>query len=209
MEQSVTFPVADILLEGLLHLAEPTSGIAAVVCHPHPLRGGHMHNNVVSALVAMLQEHGISTLRFNFRGTGCSGGTHDGGSAERADVIAAIDYLAPRQAAATLVVIGYSFGAAVGLQAAATDARVQALVGVGLPIARLDAALLLNCPKAKLFVLGDQDHVCPLQAMQDFAARCVPPTAVTVVPEADHFFWEREEEVAHAVLEFLTKHCQG
>ena len=209
MEHAVTFPVDDIVLEGLVSLAEPVPNVAAVICHPHPLRGGNMRNNVVAALVETLQNHGVSTLRFNFRGTGHSGATHDDGNAERADVLAAMEYLSQQQPGASLIVLGYSFGAGVGLQAAAADTRVQALIGVGVPVARLEAGLLEYCPKAKLFILGDRDHVCPLPAMQELAARCVPPTHVAVLPGADHFFWDREGEVAQAAMAFLKEHCQS
>jgi alpha/beta superfamily hydrolase len=203
VEKKVVFPAEDLQLEGLLWT--PTDGNAergAVLCHPHPLRGGNMYNNVIYALARALQQHNIATLRFNFRGTGQSTGTHAGGEAEGADVTAAVDYLLQCQNVPSLAVIGYSFGAAVGLLAGATDSRVSTLIGVAPPLERLDASYLLTCTKAKLFVAGDQDHVCPLAAIQDLVARCPEPTALALVAGADHFFVGREDEVTQAVVQF-------
>lgn len=204
MSEAVMFAAGDIHLEGLLALSgNAEHALAVVLCHPHPLYGGDMYNNVVMALAEALQQHDITTLQFNFRGTGRSTGTHGNGVTERQDVSAAIDYLLSRCTPARLAVVGYSFGAAVGVTAGASDARVHALVGVGLPVTRLDASALQATPKPTLLVLGDADNFCPVDAMQAFVQRCTPPPAVQILPGADHFFWGYEQEVAHTVLPFL------
>jgi len=123
MEEHVTFPVGDITLEGLLWAPPQAPSVGAVLCHPHPLYGGEMRNNVVSALAEALQRAGVATLRFNFRGVGQSGGEHGGGEAEIEDVKAAVTYLLSRQAVKTVAVAGYSFGAIVGLRAGVADPR--------------------------------------------------------------------------------------
>ena len=82
MEEHLTFPVGDISLEGLFSTPQDTPQIGAILCHPHPLYGGEMRNNVVSALADTFQKAGIATLRFNFRGVGQSGGQHGEGEAE-------------------------------------------------------------------------------------------------------------------------------
>jgi alpha/beta superfamily hydrolase len=205
MEEKVTFQAGNLTLEGLLWTPAGGGEKGAVLCHPHPLYGGDMHNNVVSALAEALQKQNIATLRFNFRGTGQSEGSHGGGEAEKEDVKAAVSYLLSRQAVSTLAVVGYSFGAAVGLRAGAEDARVSALVGVALPVGMRDASFLLSCTKAKLFVAGDQDNFCPLPALKDLFAKCPEPKEMTVIPGTDHFFWGQEAEVARAVVEFLGR----
>jgi alpha/beta superfamily hydrolase len=210
VESAVMFPAEDLRLEGLLWTPvnyEPRLG--AVLCHPHPLRGGDMHSNVIRAVTAALQRHHIATLRFNFRGTGQSTGVHGGGTAEPADVTAAIDYLLARCPVAHLAVIGYSFGAAVGVPTGAADPRVTALVGIALPVQRVDPALLVHCAKATLFVLGDRDTVCPLEAMRELSARCIGLPTLTVLEGADHFFWGREAEIAQAVVQFVTAPLQA
>jgi hypothetical protein len=168
-----------------------------------------MYSNVVSAVAEALWEHDIATLRFNFRGTGASSGSHGGGDTEEADVAAAVAYLLGCQHLARVTVAGYSFGAGVGLLAGATDARVTALVGIAPPVARRDLSPLYTCTKAKLFVTGDKDHVCPLPALQDLIAHCPEPKALALIPGADHFFLGREAEVAEAVVTFVMHEVQA
>jgi hypothetical protein len=168
-----------------------------------------MYSNVVSAVAEALWDHDISTLRFNFRGTGASTGSHGGGDTEAADVAAAVTYLLSCQRLAKLAVAGYSFGAGVGLLAGATDARVTALVGIAPPVAHRDLSTLYTCTKAKLFVTGDKDHVCPLPVLQDVIARCPEPKALALIPGADHFFLGREAEVAEAVVTFVMHEVQA
>jgi alpha/beta superfamily hydrolase len=163
-----------------------------------------MYSNVVSAVAEALWQHDVATLRFNFRGTGASQGTHGGGATEGADVAAAVGYLLSSQAVSSLAVVGYSFGAGVGLLAGVDDPRVAALIGIAPPIGRRDFSPLLACPKPKLFVVGDKDHVCPLPALQDLLAGCAAPKTLTLLPGADHFFLGRETEVAQAIVTFLA-----
>lgn len=204
MDQKVTFPAGDLMLEGCLWGSASGRDVGVVLCHPHPLHGGNMYSNVVYAVAKALWEHDVSTLRFNFRGTGASQGIHGGGDAEGADVAAAVEYLLSCQAVSTLAVLGYSFGAGVGLLAGAADPRVTTLVGIAPPVGRRDFSPLLTCPKPTLFVVGDKDHVCPLPALQDLLARCAESKALTLIPGADHFFLGREAEVAQAVVTFLA-----
>ncbi|MBI3798722.1 MAG: alpha/beta hydrolase [Deltaproteobacteria bacterium] len=205
MEEHVTFPVSDITLEGLLWVPPQTPTIGVVLCHPHPLYGGDMQNNIVSALADTFQQAGMATLRFNFRGVGRSGGDHGGGEAEVEDVKAAVAYLLSRQAVPTVVVAGYSFGSLVGLRAGAADPHVQKLIGVALPVGVGDPSFLLNVTKPKLLISGDRDNYSPIPALQGLFAKLPDPKALVTVPGADHFFWGQEEEVAKAALEFLKK----
>jgi len=205
VDQKVTFPAGSLTLEGRLWTSTSGQDLGVVLCHPHPLRGGDMYSNVLCAVAEALWQHDVTTLRFNFRGTGGSQGTHGGGDTEGDDVVAAVDYLLRCQAVSTLAVVGYSFGAAVGLLAGAADPRVTTLVAVAPPVGRLEAAALLTCCKPKLFVTGDADSVCPLPALHDLMARCPDPKALTVIPSANHFFLGRESEVAQAVTTFVVR----
>src|SRR5215813_3420077 len=205
VEERVTFPVGDIALEGLLWAPPQAPTIGVVLCHPHPLYGGDMQNNVVSALADTFQQAGMATLRFNFRGVGRSGGEHGGGEAEVEDVKAAVTYLLSRQAVPTVVVAGYSFGSMVGLRAGAADPRVHKLIGVALPVGVSDPSFLLDVTKPKLLISGDRDNYSPIPALQGLLAKLPEPKALVTVPGADHFFWGQEEEVAKAAVEFLQK----
>jgi uncharacterized protein len=205
VEEHVMFPVGDITLEGLLWAPPQTPTIGVVVCHPHPLYGGDMQNNIVSALANTFQQAGIATLRFNFRGVGRSGGEHGGGEAEVEDVKAAVAYLLSRQAVSTVVVAGYSFGSMVGLRAGAADPHVHKLIGVALPVGFGDPSFLLSVTKPKLLISGDRDNYSPIPTLQSLFAKLPEPKALVTVPGADHFFWGQEEEVAKAAVEFLQK----
>ena len=203
MEAHVTFQVGDIMLEGLLWIPSQPPSIGVVLCHPHPLYGGEMHNNVVTALAEAFQQAGMMTLRFNFRGVGQSGGTHGGGEAEVEDVQAAVAYLLSRQAVPTVAVAGYSFGSMVGLRAGASDARVHTLVGVALPIGMRDASFLLTSQKPVLLISGERDDISPLPALQELIAKLAEPKRLLTIPGADHFFLGQERQVAQAAVAFL------
>jgi alpha/beta superfamily hydrolase len=203
VEEHVTFPVGDMMLEGLFWAPAQASRVGVVLCHPHPLYGGEMRNNVVSALAEALQQAECATLRFNFRGVGQSAGTHDQGNGEVDDVQAAVTYLLSRQAVPTVAVAGYSFGSMVGLRAGVDDPRVHKLIGIALPIGTRDASFLLPATKPKLLISGDRDSVSPLAALQDLVARLPDPKALVTIHGADHFFRGQEGEVARAAVAFL------
>jgi alpha/beta superfamily hydrolase len=203
VEEHVIFQVGDTTLAGLLWMPSEPPAVGVVLCHPHPLYGGNMYNNIVTALAEAFQQAGMMTLRFNFRGVGASGGTHGGGQAEVDDVRAAVAYLLSRQSVARVVVAGYSFGSMVGLRAGLADDRVHALIGVALPVGMRDASFLTATQKPVLLVSGDRDEISPLQALQALVARLPDPKQLVTVSGADHFFAGREREVAQAAVAFV------
>lgn len=189
-------------LEALLNLGAPDAKYAALVCHPHPLFGGTMHNKVVFAAAKVFNSFGYPVLRFNFRGVGTSAGVHDEGRGEVADVRVALDYLGERFALPILFA-GYSFGAAIGLRAAVAHPRVAGLVLIGAPIEvetrhysyeALDASAL-----PKLFVSGTRDQFATPEQLQEIFARAAEPKKLVMVPETDHFFGGRLEAVREAL----------
>jgi len=203
VEEAVTFAVGDITLEGLLALPAETAKVGVVVCHPHPLYGGEMRNNVVEALVRRFQREKWATLRFNFRGVGDSGGEHGEGVAEVEDVKAAVGHLLSRQAVDTVVVAGYSFGSFVGLKAGAEDPRVAKLIGVALPVARRDASFLEGASKPTLLVSGDRDDISPVPALEALLARMREPKRLVIVRGGDHFFRGLENDITYEAVQFL------
>lgn len=205
MEEPVTFLADGLTLEGLLSLPSSKAEIGAVVCHPNPLYGGEMRNNVVQALVEGFQAAGIATLRFNFRGVGNSEGEHDNGIGEVGDVKGAVTYLLGRHTASTVAVAGYSFGSMVGLRAGAEDARVHKLIGVALPVRSRDASFLHSVTKPKLLISGDRDDISPVPDMNALAANIPEPKSLVIVDGADHFFRGLEEIVAKAAIQFLVR----
>src|SRR5579871_4179844 len=120
-------------LEALLNAGAAHATHAALVCHPHPLYGGTMHNKVVYHAGKALNDFGFPVLRFNFRGAGLSEGEHDAGRGEKQDVQAALDWL-KNEYGLPIVFAGFSFGAAVGLRVACPDPAVKALISLGTPV---------------------------------------------------------------------------
>ena len=146
-------------LEALLWtvpVADPP--LVAVVCHPHPLFGGTMHNKVVYQAAKAMHLRDIPVLRFNFRGAGQSEGEHDRGAGEAGDVRAALDYLSGEFPQRPILLAGFSFGSLVGLRAGCADRRVSDLIGLGIPVGNSDLTYLRDCPKPKLIIQGGNDQ---------------------------------------------------
>lgn len=202
-------------LEGLLW-APGSAGmppLAAVVCHPHPLYGGTMHNKVVYRAAKTLHSFGLAVLRFNFRGTGLSEGSYDRGRGETGDVRAALDYLAAQYPGVPLLAAGFSFGAWVGLRVGCADRRVAELVGMGLPVNDLDCSYLRECAKPKLFLQGGDDQYGAAGKLQALVAELPPDAAaatrVVVIPGGDHFFGTQLDATTRALAVWLVERHPG
>jgi uncharacterized protein len=179
--------------------------LAALVCHPHPLFGGTMHNKVVYQTAKTLGAMGLSVLRFNFRGAGMSEGTHDRGRGELGDVRAALDFLADEFPRVPLLVAGFSFGCWVGLRVGCEDARMAELVGLGTPVNNTDFSFLQSCAKSKLFVHGSNDEHGDVKKVQRLVATLPGEKRFVVVPGADHFFTGKLDQVDRAITAWLTE----
>ncbi len=179
--------------------------VAALVCHPHPLHGGTLHNKVAHTLGSTLAELGGVSLRFNFRGAGRSEGRFDQGRGEREDARAALRHLRAHYPGARLWAAGFSFGAWVALRVGAEEPDVERLVGVAPPVGRSDFTFLAACPKPKLILQGDADDVCPLPELQAAFAGWAQPKALVVVSGANHFFDRHLTRLAQALRESLAE----
>ena len=214
-EEPVAIRVPDgfIELEGELMLPDEREGpvAAIVVCHPHPLYGGDMHNEVVQTLCRAALARGIAALRFNFRGTGRSGGDHGGGYEEREDVFAALDLLRGRHSAvdpARLGLAGYSFGAAVALNAAPA-AGVRALCAVSPPPQLLDFTAQWGVEMPVLLIAGDQDPIAPAARVQQLPLAIGPQARAEIVIGADHFWWDHMTQLADLAGDFFAAALAG
>lgn len=192
-------------LEALLHVGSPTATHAGLVCHPHPLGGGTMHNKVVFHAMKALHSFGFPVLRFNFRGTGLSAGRHDEGRGEVADAQAALAWLKDKFSL-PIIFVGFSFGAATGLRAACPDPNVSAVISLGMPV-EADGRLysftfLRECTKPKLFVSGDHDQYGPHDALEKVVAQAADPKELVFVA-GDHFFEGHLAEMRMTVESWL------
>jgi hypothetical protein len=195
-------------LEAVLNAGTDNATHAALVCHPHPLFGGTLHNKVVFHTMKALNSFGFPVLRFNFRGTGLSQGEHDHGTGEVEDVRSALDWL-DAEYHLPILFAGFSFGAAVGLRAACPDSRVKAVMGVGTPVAPVTGGLeeprvysfefLQECAKPKLFISGARDKYGPLKRLEALAASVPGPNKLVIIEGGDHFFEGRLREMREAM----------
>jgi uncharacterized protein len=206
--QPVTFAVDGVTCEGLLtrpHMNGQTPAIA--ICHPHPLRGGDMLNNVVVALAEDFAAVGFAVLRFNFRGVGRSTGHYAEGVGEQDDAKAALTWLSvqPGIDAERLFLAGYSFGARVTLAVASTDPRVRGFVVVAPPVLRGDWPSLESVHGPKIFCCGERDPVAPPETVIGILKGLPDPKRLVVFPDADHFFVGQERPLAQHAAKLLQE----
>lgn len=144
-------------LEGFLWKVDAPVA-AAVVCHPHPLHGGTMHNHITYRIAAAFRDVGVTALRFNFRGVGHSTGSHDEGRGEVEDARAALNYLAQLHPAVPLIAAGFSFGSRVAMKLCLEDSRVTKLLAVGLALSLSDLSFGTQIRQPKAFVQSELDE---------------------------------------------------
>ena len=179
--------------------------LATIVCHPHPLFGGTMHNKVVYQAAKALDALGLPVLRFNFRGAGMSAGEHDRGNGEMDDVRAAIEFLKQEFPKIPILLAGFSFGAWVGLRVGCQDPQVSHLIGLGIPVNSMDFSLLKRCEKPKLFVHGGNDQFGAIERVQSVVESLPGENRLVIVKGVDHFFFGKLNELSGAIDTWLTE----
>lgn len=205
--RDVYFGPEEERLNGVLISAGRVGAPAAVICHPHPRFGGSMNNNVVLGVEAVLSDADFTTLRFDFRGVGRSRGTYGDGTGEREDVLRAVEFLKSDSTTGVVFVVGYSFGAMVGLRAAAADARIEAAVGIAPPTVLYPFDFISEMGKPLLLIAGSRDEFCAPDDLKQY----LEPVAgrMEIVPGADHFFMGQEQRVGELARDFLTAAATG
>jgi len=211
--ESIMFTsAAGLQLEGRLAVPETPPRGGAIICHPHPQYGGSMSSKVVPVLQRALVAAGWAALRFNFRGVGRSEGSFDGGDGEASDALGALGRIRAVIAEPTAVV-GWSFGAVVGLNAVALDGRVSIYVGIAPPARRAltgtfalpEIADLDRWSARSLIVCGTEDPFCRPRDAEDLARQLPPPERVEVVEGANHFFSEHLDRLGTIVTGFVME----
>ena len=196
-------------LEALLNEGRDDAPYAAVVCHPHPLFGGTMHNKVVYHAMKTFSRRGFPVLRFNFRGAGLSEGAHDNGHGEVDDVRAALDWM-EKEYHRPILFTGFSFGSSVGLRACCGDERVRGIVALGLPVSaggrEYHYHFLARCGQPKLFISGTGDQYGPQAAVEAVVAEAAAPAKLVWVQGADHFFAGKLEQMQLALRSWTEEH---
>ena len=194
-------------IEALVELPEPEVARAgvAIICHPHPLHVGTMHNKVVTMISRSLRELGLTAVRFNFRGVGTSAGHYDNGVGEAEDVAGIARWMAETLPDHQLWLAGFSFGSYVAARAAQT-LPVRQLITVGPAVENFDFAPLKRPDCPWVVIQGEEDEVVSPQAVFDWAAGMKPPVQLIRMPETGHFFHRRLMDLRGALKNAVKAH---
>ena len=185
-------------------LEEPESGPAreaCLVCHPHPLYGGSMHNKVVYRMARALRRSGSVVLRFNFRGVGKSEGAHDEGKGELEDARLLLEGLRSRYPALPYSVAGFSFGSRIALRLGCSVEGVRRVIAVGFPTKSANVEYLKNCLTLKVFVQSTNDEHGPRAELETIYRDIAEPKQIHWVPAADHFFRDGLDALEETILQ--------
>lgn len=203
---AVTIPGPAGALEGLLQRAgDGAPRLVALVCHPHPLYGGTLHNKVVHRVAATLHEMGAAVLRFNFRGVGASEGHYDQGRGERDDARAALEWLRAQFPGAREWLAGFSFGSWVAARLAAGEPRVERLILIAPPVRTSRFDVLRTAAVPKLVVQGSADEICRPEDLAREFPTWAEPRELREVAGASHFFDRQLAALGEVLREALGK----
>ena len=177
--------------------------LTAVVCHPHPLYGGSLHNKVVHRIASVLHGLGAAVLRFNFRGVGKSAGTHDQGRGEVEDARAALDFLRQRYPNARRWAAGFSFGTGVAARLAVTEPEISRLILVAPATKTASFDMLRTLATPKLVVQGTADEVCVPSVLAAQYPTWAEPKTLIEIQGGTHFFDRQLGELGEALRQAL------
>jgi alpha/beta superfamily hydrolase len=190
-------------LEALLEEPEDADPVeAALVCHPHPLHGGTMHNKVVYRLARGLRQAGCVVLRFNYRGVNLSEGVYDNTIGETEDARVALYELRARYSYLPILAAGFSFGSRIALRLASSEKVVGRVIPVGFPTVWPDRSYIDNVTVPKIFIHSTHDNFGPRPAFEQFFESVPEPKRVEWIEAEDHFFkdaLDRFESVVRGV----------
>ena len=201
-------PASHGQLEAILQEPSDEPRGVGLVCHPHPLGGGTMHNKVVFRAAAGLVDAGLKTLRFNFRSVGASTGEHDEIDGGVEDVKDAVDYMAGEYPDADMTLAGFSFGSRTGMAVGVNDDRVKRLISIGTPVEKYrDYEFLYDVKNPILFVHGDRDEFCSVKSLRSVTDR-IPHAKVVIFENCGHFFDEHLNELRETIRDWVEKNIQ-
>jgi alpha/beta superfamily hydrolase len=185
MEVKLSFKSGAYDIEALLSRGDGDKG--AVITHPHPLYGGDMHNLVVHTVAGVCHERDYTTLRFNFRGVGRSGGAFDNGLGEQEDVRSALGVLKDK-GIENISLIGYSFGAWINALMSPGAEDVSDMIMISPPVAFIDFEGVAALPRLRLAVSGTEDEIAPADMIEKMMPRWNRAARFEPIAGADHFY---------------------
>ena len=208
-QSAVSFIAKGMTFEGIIALPDgegPFPGV--VMCHPHPLNGGNMDNNVVVAVTFGLADAGIASLRFNFRGVGNSQGEHSKGEKEYEETLVAMDFLGalPDVNDERIGLGGYSFSTRVICAHQQLYKKPRAIALVAPSLEAITGSPLQTDKTPRMIITGDRDRLANSDGVAEQLARFNPPADYHLIPGADHFWVGQEGEMAAGVVQFFRDH---
>ena len=206
-QQRITFTSGELKLESVLCLPEDEGHFpCVVVCHPHPLYGGSMDNNVVDAVCGALVKASIAAFKFNFRGVGRSQGRYDDGRGEGEDARNAVKYVSKLEEidAERIGLCGYSAGAAFSLPVCCNNERIKAIAAISPPLDMFDFSFLADCDKPLLLASGSDDDFTPAERFIEFCKDLGETSEQELIVGADHFWCGYEPKLAERIASFFT-----
>ncbi len=211
-QSAVLFKAKDLSFEGVI--AQPDGDLRSlpgvVVCHPHPLFGGNMDNNVVLAVALGLAEQGFATLRFNFRGVGNSEGEHSKGKLEFQEVLGALGLIRAWAGVdgRRVGLAGYSFGASVVLGNAGLHKKARAFALISPPLRALESTPLKKAKHPTLVISGDRDKLIESDQLYSVMDSFSHPPTCHIVPGVDHYWFGHESRLMPQVGQFFAEHLK-
>ncbi len=222
IEEQINFKSDGMRLEGVLSYDENALNPSPILlCSPHPHLGGDMDNNVITALGSVLAENGFATLRFNYRGVGNSESklsniaeeyeywedilNNDKFSDAIVDTTSAIKYLEMTVGTIPMYIVGYSFGAIVATMISVNHPKIGAFASISTPFGRFDATLLSDCKKPKMFICADNDFAVSMAEIENGMLEISEPKILHVLNNCEHFYIDRELEIANQTLGFFKR----
>jgi len=167
-----------------------------------------MMNKVVSTLQRTARDAGLITLRFNYRGTGASEGSHDMGTGEVDDAFAAARWLRARHPDLPITLFGFSFGgfvaASLGGRLEAQGEKLERVFMIAPAVMRLrdEDALPHNCPLT--VIQPETDEVIDPQLVYNWSNELSRPHELLKVAECGHFFHGKLTDLKDLVLPRLS-----
>jgi alpha/beta superfamily hydrolase len=190
------------VLEAIATVGDEKNNTTAIICHPHPLQSGTMHNKVVTTLMRTFRELGCHTIRFNYRGVGQSAGSYGEGIGETDDLFAVMDWVKQTTPQHDVILAGFSFGGCVAMRAAALRS-VKKLITIAPPVMRCQLSGLpaITCPW--IMVQGELDDVVPPQEVYQWLETVDPKPELIRFPTAGHFFHGQLIELREGLIKVL------
>ncbi len=198
-EERIFIKNDSLIIEGLLHKSSGERGV--IICHPHPLMGGSMQNNVVEAIQEAFAAENFTTLRFNFRGVGRSTGIYDEGRGEMGDILSAREYLI-NNGMSNIFFAGYSFGSWVASKVIERNNNIFTdSVFISPPNNYFDFDWAKLTDHIGLIICGDQDQFCDLKAIKKQIKEI--QAILEMISGADHFYMSKEEELINVLRKYI------